>query len=220
MTQDVWIRRRRGSLQPTPNSPGMRGSRGSDPPWLRHRRQAQRLRRPIRACEVSESSGLKYRGAREAGLVICRLASKQQSAVRAAARSNQQRAAADERTPRRRLRRSKLVGILSQMSRGPTRRVRRLLDSGAVSLELLTAADHEADLLGHPYIGVEHLQLGRLAIEGRVDERAELRRSLAQGVPKRRWRPLGPRSAMRRAGLQQTESRRLAAQRREKRSSS
>ena len=52
--------------------------------------------------------------------------------------------------------------MLSAMSRGPTRRVRRMLASGAVSDQLLQAADHEADLLGHPYIGVEHLELGRL----------------------------------------------------------
>ena len=51
--------------------------------------------------------------------------------------------------------------MLSAMSRGPTRRVRRMLASGAVSDQLLQAADHEADLLGHPYIG-EHLELGRL----------------------------------------------------------
>jgi hypothetical protein len=37
-----------------------------------------------------------------------------------------------------------------------------MLASGAVSDQLLQAADHEADLLGHPYIGVEHLELGRL----------------------------------------------------------
>ncbi len=45
------------------------------------------------------------------------------------------------------------------MSRGPTRRVRRLQESGAVTADVLRAADHEADLLGHPYIGLEHLEL-------------------------------------------------------------
>ncbi len=36
------------------------------------------------------------------------------------------------------------------VSRGPTRRVRRLIESGAVRPELLRAAEHEADLLAHP----------------------------------------------------------------------
>lgn len=44
------------------------------------------------------------------------------------------------------------------MSRGPTRRVQALIESDAVSPELLAAADHEADLLAHPYIGLEHLE--------------------------------------------------------------
>jgi len=51
--------------------------------------------------------------------------------------------------------------MLVVMSCGPTRRDRRLLASGAVSGQLLQAADHEVDLLAHPYIGLEHLDLGR-----------------------------------------------------------
>jgi hypothetical protein len=47
------------------------------------------------------------------------------------------------------------------MSRGPTRKVRRLIADGQVSVQVLTAADHEADLLAHPYIGMEHLQLSQ-----------------------------------------------------------
>ncbi len=36
--------------------------------------------------------------------------------------------------------------------------------SGAVPNALLRAADHEADLLAHPYTGVEHLELARLRL--------------------------------------------------------
>jgi len=41
--------------------------------------------------------------------------------------------------------------MLVVMSRGPTGRVRRLPATGAVPGQLLWAAGHEADLLGHPY---------------------------------------------------------------------
>jgi hypothetical protein len=99
------------------------------------------------------------------------------------------------------------------MSRGLTRRVRKLVDAGAVPDEVLVAADHEADLLGHPYLGVEHLQLGRLAIERRVEDRAALREALDREAPRRWWRPRGPRSALRARGLQETKERRLAAKR-------
>jgi hypothetical protein len=40
---------------------------------------------------------------------------------------------------------------------------------------LLQGADHEADLLGHPYIGLEHLDLGLLHLAGRTTERDALR---------------------------------------------
>ena len=65
--------------------------------------------------------------------------------------------------------------MLVVMSRGPTRRVRRLLASGAVSGQPLQAPDHEADLLGHPYIGLEHLDPGRLHLAGLRTERDALR---------------------------------------------
>jgi hypothetical protein len=100
------------------------------------------------------------------------------------------------------------------MSHGPTRRVRRLLMTGTVSPELLHAADHEADLLGHPYVGLEHLQLARLRRAGRATELEELRRQTPVGVQRRWWRPRGPRSALRRAGLLRTEAARRAAEER------
>lgn len=96
------------------------------------------------------------------------------------------------------------------MSRGSTLRVRRLIDDGSVTPQLLAAADHEADLLAHPYIGIEHVELARLRLAGREQERATLRAGLAAGVPHRPWRPRGPRSALSRAGLAETP----AAQRR------
>lgn len=85
------------------------------------------------------------------------------------------------------------------MSRGPGRRVRALLDAAAVSDELLRAADHEADLLAHPYISIEHLELGRLRMAGRTAEYEALRQQIGPGVPRRRWwRPRGLASALRR----------------------
>ena len=60
------------------------------------------------------------------------------------------------------------------MSRGSTRRVSRLLASGARSPELLAAADHEADLPAHAYVRLEHLELARLRLTGREQERAAL----------------------------------------------
>ena len=84
-----------------------------------------------------------------------------------------------------------------------------------VPRELLAAADHEADILAHPYIGVEHLDLGRLSLEGRLAERDELRQSVLGGVPRRWWRPRGRRSALRRRGLRQTAERQMTAQRRD-----
>src|SRR5256885_3058475 len=92
------------------------------------------------------------------------------------------------------------------MSRGPTRRVQALIESGAVSPELLAAADHEADLLAHPYIGPEHLELARLGLAGREQERAALLGQLTAGVRAPRWRPRGPRSALRRRGIARTEA--------------
>jgi hypothetical protein len=97
------------------------------------------------------------------------------------------------------------------VSRGPTRPVRKLIDAGVVPPEWLVAASHEADALAHPYIGVEHLELARLTLEGRHDERDAYRRSLGVGVRRRWWRPRGPRSALRRRGLRETAEQRLAA---------
>ena len=102
------------------------------------------------------------------------------------------------------------------MSRGPTRRVRRLITSGLVTAELLVAADHEADLLAHPYIGPEHLELARLRLAGREEERASKLAALTSGVQRRHWRPRGPRSALRRRGMAQTEAAQRCAERRER----
>jgi hypothetical protein len=102
------------------------------------------------------------------------------------------------------------------MSRGPTRRVRRLITDNAVSAELLGAADHEADLLAHPYIGLEHLHLAWLRLAGKYPEYEALRDQLVPGVRPRRWRPRGVSSALRRRGIGQT----LAAQRRAERKES
>lgn len=116
-----------------------------------------------------------------------------------------------------RLRRGAHRFMLLIVSRGPTRRVEELIASGAVSNELLRAADHEADLLAHPYTGVENLELARLRLTGRDAERDTLRRELGVGVPTRWWRRRGRRSALRRRGLEQTEAARLAAERAERR---
>jgi hypothetical protein len=86
-----------------------------------------------------------------------------------------------------------------------------LIDAGVVAPEWLAAANHEADALAHPYVGVEHLELARLAMQDRYDERDAYRRALRVGVRRRWWRPLGPRSALRRRGLRETAEQRLAA---------
>ena len=99
------------------------------------------------------------------------------------------------------------------MSRGPTHRVKRLIAQDEVSSELLVAADREADLLAHPYIGVEHLELARLGIAGQKAARERLRAQLTPGVPKRWWRPRGPGSALRRRGLAATRDAQRAAHR-------
>jgi hypothetical protein len=101
------------------------------------------------------------------------------------------------------------------MSRGPTRRVKKLIDAGAVSRELLAAADHQADILARPYIAIEHLDLGRLSHEGGFAERDELRKTAVGGVRRRWWRPRGRRSALHKSGLQQTAERQIMAQSRD-----
>ncbi len=82
------------------------------------------------------------------------------------------------------------------VSRGPTRRVRQLVTSGVVSEKLLAAADHEADLLAHPYTGIEHVELARLRLAGRTAEREALREQFGVGVRRRWWRPCGRQSAL------------------------
>jgi len=104
------------------------------------------------------------------------------------------------------------------MSRSPSRRVRRLLDAGHLSNELLTTADREADLLEHPYIGVEHVELARMRLAGKATERQALLNQLTRGVRRRWWRPLGPHSVFRRNGLDQTRAARRAAEEDERRS--
>jgi len=107
---------------------------------------------------------------------------------------------------------------MGTVSRGPSRRVRRLLDAGHLCNELLAMADREADLLEHPYIGVEHVELARLQLAGKVTERQALLNQLTTGVRRRWWRPLGPHSAFRRNGLAQTRAARRAAELDERRS--
>ena len=103
------------------------------------------------------------------------------------------------------------------MSRGPTHRVARMAKLGLVSDDLLRAADHEADLLAHPYVGMEHVKLARLRLAGLTAERDALRRSIPIGVLRRWWRPRGRRSALRRRGLEQTRVAQQRAEARERR---
>jgi len=88
-----------------------------------------------------------------------------------------------------------------------------MLVNGVVTATLMSAAAHEAGLLAHPYIGIEHLELARLRLAGE-DEQYETYRQLCHpGVRRRWWRPLGPRSSLRRAGLAETEAARRRAER-------
>lgn len=91
--------------------------------------------------------------------------------------------------------------------------MKRLIAAGVVSQELLATADHEAEILAHPYIGVEHLELGRPTLQGRYVERDELRQAVSGGVERRWWRPRGRRSALRPRGLRETTERQTAAKR-------
>jgi len=104
------------------------------------------------------------------------------------------------------------------VSRGPSRRVRRLVDAGLLPNELLAAAEREADLLEHPYIGVEHVELARLRLAGKATERQALLAQFAKGVRRRWWRPLGPHSAFRPNGLEQTRAACRAAEEDDRRS--
>lgn len=102
------------------------------------------------------------------------------------------------------------------MSRGPTRRVRRLVAARDVEPQVLARADHDADLLAHPYIDVVHLQLARLALSGAAEQRKRVLAQVSEGLPAHRWRPRGFRSAARSRGRRQTsaaQQRALAQQR-------
>lgn len=103
--------------------------------------------------------------------------------------------------------------MLSVMSRGPTRRVRRLVSAGQVSQQILRVANREADLLEHPYIGVQHLELARLRLEGKAAERDVLLATTRVGLRRRWWRPRGRHSALRRSGREETRAARQAAER-------
>ena len=98
------------------------------------------------------------------------------------------------------------------MSRGPTRRVQRMIEAGLVAPEVLAAASHEADLLEHPYVGCEHLELARLRVEGRRADYKTLKQTLPFGLRRRWWRPRGRRSALRQQGLRATQNARLEAE--------
>ena len=105
---------------------------------------------------------------------------------------------------------------MQEMSRGPTRRVRRLIDSGEISSELIRAADHEADLLGHPYIGLEHLELATFRFAGDESRREALLATLPGEVRHRWWQIRGRRSALRPSGRAQKNAARRAAQAQER----
>src|ERR1019366_3197104 len=89
----------------------------------------------------------------------------------------------------------------------------RLLASALCRASSTRNADREADLLGHPYIGVEHLDLGRLHLAGQTMDRGALRQRMRVNSPLRWWRPLGPRCALGRQGREQTQAARLSADR-------
>ena len=88
-----------------------------------------------------------------------------------------------------------------------------LIARGDVRADELSAASVEADLLEHPYVGVEHVELARLKAAGRFAEREQLLHTLTPGVPRWRWRPLGRNSALRRRGLAETRAARFEAER-------
>jgi hypothetical protein len=90
--------------------------------------------------------------------------------------------------------------------------VQALVDAGLIPAELLWRAGREADLLEHPYIGHEHLELARMRAEGREAEYNDLRATVRVGLRRRWWRPLGRRSALRRRGLRETRDARRAAE--------
>lgn len=108
--------------------------------------------------------------------------------------------------------RGRTTSILGFVAHGLTRRVQRLSDDGLIANELLDAAEHEADLLEHPYIGIEHVELARLHADGHQSGYDALRSTLTPGVRRPWWHVRGRRSALRDAGARAT---RLARQRAE-----
>ena len=109
----------------------------------------------------------------------------------------------------------RFVAAVAAVSHGPTRRLRRVLATGAMPPGLLRAADHEADLLGHPYTGLDRVELARLRLAGRVEDRQRLLATLPPGVSSRWWRPLGLRSALRRRRRAETAAAQAAARARD-----
>lgn len=81
-----------------------------------------------------------------------------------------------------------------------------------VTPNLLVAASHEADLLEHPYVGLEHLDLARLRTAGRQADYAALKETLQPGLQRRWWRPRGRGSALRNPGLDATRQARIEAE--------
>jgi hypothetical protein len=94
------------------------------------------------------------------------------------------------------------------MSRGQTRRLQQQIESGVLGPERAEPARHEADLLGHPYVGLEHVELAQLRSQHDWARYREVQQELADRVigPRRWWRPRGRHSALRTAGLRETEA--------------
>lgn len=84
--------------------------------------------------------------------------------------------------------------------------------------ELLAMADREADLLEHPYVGVEHVELARLRLAGKATENKRCCISSPATCRPVGVKPLGPHSAFRSNGLEQTRATRRAAEEDERRS--
>ncbi|MDT4975362.1 MAG: hypothetical protein QOG98_1120 [Pseudonocardiales bacterium] len=87
-----------------------------------------------------------------------------------------------------------------------------MCDAGLIPPGLLAAASHEADLVEHPYIGYEHLELARLRAEDRDSDYNALKGMLPIGLRRRWWRPRGRRSALRSQGLLATRNARREAE--------
>jgi hypothetical protein len=86
-----------------------------------------------------------------------------------------------------------------------------VLPDGVAREELITEARHQADLLAHPYVGPEHVQLAALRLSGRREDWARLHAALSPGLRNDGWRPRGALSAARRRGRRQAVRRQTAA---------